>query len=144
MLEGGDIDIVIGQRRGREDPWLTSVFSRIYWSLYRRFINSEIPDGGVDIFACNEKVLKTLVSLREQNTYILILLFWVGFRRAFVPYERQKRQKGKSAWTMRKKFRLFLDSIFSFSDLPILLITFIGSGGILLSLVLGLWTLVAQ
>ena len=42
-----------------------------------------------------------------------------GFRRAFVPYERRARLEGRSAWTFGRKFRYALDSIFSFTDLPI-------------------------
>lgn len=143
-LEEDEADIVIGQRIGRKDPWVASAFSRIYWFAYRRFINRNIPKGGVDVFACNEKVLKTLVAMQEHNTYVSILLFWVGFRRLCIPYERQERQKGKSAWTFRKKFRLFLDSVFSFSDFPILLISSVGVGGILLASALGIWTLAAR
>ena len=144
MLEANETDIAIGQRVGRQDPPLGKFFSTLYWGLYRRFINSEIPPGGVDVFACNRKVTDVLIQIKEHNSYISILLFWVGFRRAFVPYERQKREQGESAWTFRKKMRLFLDTIFSFSDFPIILLLSVGGAGIFCSAVFGLLVLIAR
>ncbi|MDR2175516.1 MAG: glycosyltransferase family 2 protein [Synergistaceae bacterium] len=136
-LESDEADIVAGQRVGRKDPLMSKMFSNLYWTLYRYFINQEIPPGGVDVFACNKKVADVLAGIKEHHSYIAILLFWVGFRRKFVPYERQERRQGKSAWTFRKKTHLFLDTVFSFSDFPILLLTSVGSLGILLSAVWG-------
>lgn len=137
VLKSDEADIVAGQRIGRKDPFVSRIFSKLYWLMYRYFINREIPQGGVDVFACNKKVADVLVEIREHHSYISILLFWVGFRRKFIPYERRERQQGKSAWTFQKKVHLFLDTIFSFSDFPILLLTSVGSIGILLSAVWG-------
>lgn len=144
VLEANEADIAIGQRTGRQDPALSKFFSTLYWGLYRRFINSEIPPGGVDVFACNRKVVNVLTQIKEHNSYISILLFWVGFRRKFIPYERQKREQGKSAWTFQKKMRLFLDTIFSFSDFPITLLLSVGGVGISLSAILGICVLIAR
>jgi glycosyltransferase involved in cell wall biosynthesis len=144
LLENDAADVVIGQRIGREDPVMSKIFSAIYWKLYRRFINDEIPPGGVDTFACNRKVVDVLTRIKEHNTYISILIFWVGFRRKFVTYERQKREFGKSSWTFRKKLRLLLDTIFSFSDFPILLLTTIGGVGVFLSFILGSVTFISR
>jgi glycosyltransferase involved in cell wall biosynthesis len=137
VLESNEADITAGRRVERKDPLVSKMFSKLYWVLYRHFINREIPPGGVDVFACNKKVADVLVGIREHHSYISILLFWVGFRRKFIPYERRERQQGKSAWTFRKKVHLFLDTVFSFSDFPILLLTSVGSIGILLSAVWG-------
>jgi hypothetical protein len=69
-------------------------------------------------------------------------LFWVGFRRKFVPYERRERQHGKSAWSFSKRFRYMMDSIFSFSDLPILAVLWLGVAGSFLSISVGLITVI--
>ena len=48
---------------------------------------------------------------------------WVGFRRIEVPYERRQRTEGKSGWRLRRKLRYLFDSLFSFTDIPIMAIT---------------------
>jgi glycosyltransferase involved in cell wall biosynthesis len=138
LLRGGDVDVAVGRRVGRKDPLLARTFSAIYWGLYRRFVQPEIPPGGVDIFGCRANVRDQIVLLRENNSSLVGLLFWVGFRRADVPYERSERTIGKSAWTFRNKLRYMLDSVYSFTDLPIRLLTRIGVLGLLTSVVLAL------
>ncbi len=111
--------------------------SNIFWSMFRRFVFSDIPKGGVDVFAFNSTVCQTLLRLQESNSSLIAQLFWVGYRRAFVPYERRKRQKGKSSWTFMRKGRYLLDSVISFSDLPLQIILWLGMLGIAFSSILG-------
>ena len=65
-------------------------------------------------------------------------MLWLGFRRAFVPYQRQPRREGRSAWTLGRKFRYAIDSVFSFTDLPIRALMLLGGTGSLFALVAGL------
>lgn len=134
-LRTGDYDVAIAQRTGRDDPSMTNLSSRMFWGFYRRFIQTEIPSGGVDVFGCNRAVRDQLMRLRENNSSLVGLLFWVGFRRVLVPYERQARDIGVSGWTFAKKLRYLNDSIYSFSDLPIKLLLRIGLLGLALSFV---------
>jgi polyisoprenyl-phosphate glycosyltransferase len=134
----GNCDVVVGQRLGRCDPLLSRMASAIYWRLYRRYVQPEVPAGGVDVFACNRAVRNTLVRLNESNTSLVGLLIWLGFRREIIGYQRLPRPHGKSGWGWQKKLRYLKDSIFAFSDLPIRLLGIIGAVGMLLSLVLSL------
>lgn len=126
MLASGKADVVMGVRERRDDPWLRTFFSNLFWRLYRRFVNPDMPAGGVDCFACNRMVSQALLSIRESNSSLIAQLFWLGFRRAFVPYDRQRREAGRSSWTFIKRLRYMLDSIISFTDLPIMVIMWVG------------------
>ncbi len=143
-LRAGDVDIIFGTRIGRSDPPLTRLLSHLYWSAYRRFVVRDIPKGGVDVFACTRQVSDAVLSLQETNTSLISQLFWVGFRRGFMPYERRERQKGQSSWSLRRRFRYMADSFFAFSDLPILLLVWFGVVGLVFSVILGSITLVAR
>lgn len=127
LLDADEADVVFGTREHRDDPWLSKLLSRVFWGLYRRFVERAMPSGGVDCFACNRTVSHALLAIRESNSSLIAQLFWLGYRRAFVGYVRQKRQEGKSAWTFGKRLRYMLDSIISFSDLPIMLILWVGA-----------------
>lgn len=134
-LRDGSADIVLGLRASRDDPWLSKLMSATFWALYRRFVMPDVPPGGVDAFACNAQVRAQILRLAENRSSLVGLLLWIGFRRSFVPYTRRAREAGESAWSMRKKIAYLLDSVFSFTDLPIRILTRIGSLGLLLSLV---------
>lgn len=127
VLAAGEADVVFGYREGRADPWLSRLLSQSFWSLYRRFVVPDMPRGGIDVFGCTRQVRDALVDLREVNTNLMALLLWLGFRRAFVPYTRRLRLEGRSAWTTGRKLRYALDSIFSFTDLPIRALLVLGA-----------------
>ena len=134
-LRTGDYDVVVGERRARGDPGMSKSFSGLFWRFYRRFIQPELPQGGVDVFGCNRAVRDQLVQLRETNSSLVGQLFWVGFRRASVSYERRGREVGVSGWTLAKKLRYLTDSIVNFSDLPIKFLFRLGLFGFVFSCV---------
>jgi len=143
-LEKEPIDVAIGVRTGRADPLLTRLSSHLYWGLYRRFVQRDMPSGGVDVFACNRSFRDRLLALGESNSSLVGLLLWLGHRRKLVHYQRAERQHGRSAWTMRKKLRYLADSVFAFSDLPVRLLIGLGALGMTSAVVLGVVVLAAR
>lgn len=143
-LETGELDVAFGVRESREDPWSSRVAAGVFWGLYRRFVQPDVPQGGVDIFAVNRLFLERLMSFQEANTSLLGLLFWMGGRRKFIPYRRLERQHGKSAWTFKKKFNYLLDSTFAFTDFPIRVLLALGFTGLGVATLLGCMVLVAK
>ena len=140
-LATGDVDVVAGERRSRADDGETA--SKIYWRLYRRFVVSDMPPAGVDVFACTAAVRDVICSLESIHTSLVAQLFWVGFRRELVPYDRLPRP-GESGWTLRRKFRYLSDSVFAFTELPVRLLWLVGIVGITLGVVVGVIVLVAR
>lgn len=143
-LAADEADIVVGTRASRDDGTARDMLSRTYWKLARRIVSEELPKGGVDVFACNALVRDALVGLQEQRSSLIGQLYWLGFRRVEVPYERREREEGKSAWTFRKRVNYLLDSFFSFTDLPIRALTLVGGFGFALATVLGVAIVVAR
>ena len=141
-LEADECDIALGQRIGRDDPRLSKAMANLYWRMYRRFMNPEIPTGGIDIFGCTRSIAQLIVSLPETRTSPVGLLYWLGFRRSYIEYRRQPRHSGRSAWTFSKKLRQLFDSIYAFTDLPIILLQVIGFIGTFVSFVVGLLVLI--
>lgn len=128
-LQADEADLCLGVRRSRQDPGFSRFLSRIYWHAYRRFVIHDVPAGGVDIFGCNTAVRTAVLSLDERSGSLIGQLFWVGFRRLEVPYDRRARTKGTSAWSVAKRLRYFVDSVFAFSDLPIHMLIALGGIG---------------
>lgn len=119
LLAEGSADVTVGRREARDDPRWTRWSAAAFWRLYRTWIFPEMPEGGVDIFACNRAVVQEIVQLEESHSSLIGLLYWVGFRRVEVPYERRQREHGESGWSFSKKRKYLLDSVFSFTDLPL-------------------------
>ncbi len=132
-LRAGDVDVVVGVREARADPLASRLPAQIFWGLYRRFVVPEMPPGGIDVFGCNRAFRDTLLRLQESHSSLVAQVFWLGFRRRTLGYERQARRHGESAWTLRKKVAYLMDSVFAFTDLPIRLLIRFGLGGSLLA-----------
>jgi glycosyltransferase involved in cell wall biosynthesis len=132
-LNENNIDVVVATRNTREDRFFSRKLSNLYWKMYKKYVNSDIPRGGVDVFACNEKFKNELLKLQESRTSLVALIYWLGFNRAEISYNRLPRLEGKSAWTLRKKIDYMLDSIFSFTELPIKLLFRVGLIGLVIS-----------
>jgi glycosyltransferase involved in cell wall biosynthesis len=131
-------DLVVGTRESRADGKLSDLASRTYWNLARRLISADLPRGGVDVFACNERVRDGLLQMREQRTSLIGQLYWLGFRREEIPYHRREREAGESGWTFRRKLSYLTDSFFSFTDLPIRVLTWFGFVGFVAAVLLTL------
>lgn len=135
ILTNEPIDLVFGVRESREDPVSTRMASAVFWFFYRRWIQPEVPEGGVDTFGCNQMIREHILNLRERNTSMIGQLFWLGFRRKYVSYKRLERESGISAWTLRRKLRYFSDSVFTFSDVPVQILLFCGLMGVSVALI---------
>lgn len=128
ILRADEADVVLGVRNARNDPATSRLTSGLFWAMYRRYVIPEVPPGGVDIFGCNQAFRDELLSLAESHTSLIAQVFWLGYRRRFVEYERRAREHGTSAWTFRKKLGYMMDSVFAFTDLPIRLL--LRAGGV--------------
>jgi len=143
-LESEPIDITVGGRTSRADPWSSRMSSQLFWRLYRSFVQAEMPAGGIDVFGCNRAVRDRLLSLESVRTSLVGQLIWLGFRRKTIPYVRMERQHGKSAWSLKKKVDYLMDSVFSFTDVPIKALLTTGALGLLISISVGIIVLIAK
>ena len=144
LLSNDEADVVFGKRLSRSDPFLQRMLSNAFWNVYRKLVIQAIPKGGVDIFGCNRKTADAILAIEEPNSSLVAQLFWVGFRRRFVPYERRAREHGESGWNFSRRLRYMMDSVFSFSDAPILLVLWVGILGSIFSLLFGIYTIVGR
>ena len=143
-LASDECDVAIGTRSARNDPFFSKIASGIFWGLYRKFVVKDMPEGGIDVFGCNNLFRQELLKLEESRSSLIALIFWLGFRRKPISYEREERLEGKSSWTFSKKVDYMMDSIFAFTDYPIRLLMKIGAVGSLLSICLALIIAIAR
>lgn len=142
-LPEDEFDIVVGARESRADGWASNIGSNSFWFLFRKIIQPGIPRGGVDVFGCSRQVAETIQKMPESNTSLIGLLYWIGYNRKEIPYVRKAREKGKSAWGFRRRFKYLGDSLFSFTTLPITIITWLGIVGTTVAFSLGVMVFIS-
>jgi glycosyltransferase involved in cell wall biosynthesis len=113
------------QREGESAPGLG--FSRVYYFIMRHVVGmKEMPATGADFFLADRIVIDAFRRFPERHVSVLALVTWMGFRQAFIEYDKQRRHAGRSGWTLAKKIKLVIDSVTGFSDLPIRLCSYMG------------------
>lgn len=132
-------NVVLAVRGGREESAGQTLFANLYYWLVRKTALPTMPKGGFDTFLVDRKVIEVLDRMDEKNSAITGQILWSGFKTDTVYYVRRAREIGKSRWTLKKKVRLVADTLFSFSNLPITLVSAVGAGCFLGSL---LWALI--
>ena len=115
---------VRAERRG--ESWSTKLLARVFYWLMRRLAMPEIPASGADFLLMDRKVIDAYNAIPERNSSFLAMIVWIGFRQTSIEYVKQARHAGESKWTLSKKLKLFVDSMVSFSYLPIRLTSCLG------------------
>jgi polyisoprenyl-phosphate glycosyltransferase len=94
--------------------------ARLYYYAMRNWAGLDsIAPTGADMMLLDRAVMDALLGFGERNLSIFALIAWMGFRQESISYEKQDRLHGTSGWTFSKKLKLAIDSITSFSFLPV-------------------------
>lgn len=120
-------NVVLAVRKGREESRRQALFANLYYWMVRKAALPSMPKGGFDVYLLDRKVIDVLMALDEKNSALTGQILWSGFRTDTVEYTRLAREIGTSRWTLKKKIRLVSDTLFSFSTLPITIVSGIGT-----------------
>lgn len=119
-------NVVLAIRRSRDESKVKVFFANLYYLMVRKFVNKDMPAGGCDCYLIDRKVIEVLKLLDEKNSSLTLQVMWSGFRTEKIYFDRKNREIGKSRWTLAKKIKLAMDSMMSFSYVPIRFMTFVG------------------
>lgn len=120
-------NVVLAIREGREEGKRQVAFANLYYWMVRKTSLPTMPQHGFDIYLIDRKVVEIISNLDEKNSALTGQILWSGFKTGYVSYVRKAREIGKSRWTLKKKIRLVMDTLYSFSTVPIHAV--IGVGG---------------
>ena len=113
-------DVVWAARRSRShDPFWRRITSGLFYAIFRRIAFANYPPKGYDFCLIDRVVIDAVSKNPERNTSIFALIVWASFRSTAVEYDRGPRVHGETHWNLRKLIRLAIDSIVSFSSLPV-------------------------
>lgn len=137
-------NVVLAVREARNESKKQTLFANLYYTLVRKTSLPTMPKGGFDVYLLDRKVIKVLESLDEKNSALTGQILWSGFKTDKVYYTRLAREIGTSKWTLKKKIRLVMDTLFSFSTLPISAVLSIGTVSFLGAIVWSIIVLICK
>lgn len=123
-LDGADI--VHAVRRSRQETGIRRIGIHIFHSLFAKLADHPMEANTGTFGLMDREAVDVLNSLPERNRFFPGLRTWVGFTTGEVLYDRHERAAGEPQQTLSKLIRYGLDGVFSFSYLPLRLLTFVG------------------
>lgn len=118
----GGKDIVISYRESHATTLINKITSYIAY----RLMLPESPKGGFDFALLSRKALDAVLTIKDRNRFYQHDLLWVGFERAFLPYEKAERKAGSSQYNFLKRFGNFLTGYINVSYVPLRAMTILG------------------
>lgn len=128
-------DVVYGRRVAREGNQTLVSFYKMFYRLFRSVSYVPIPLDAGDFSLMDRKVVNELVKLPETDQFMRGLRAWVGFKQTGVDYTRPERMFGVTTNNWRKNIAWARKAIFSFSFVPLELLTYVGWSLTLLSFI---------
>jgi dolichol-phosphate mannosyltransferase len=123
-------DVVYGRRVAREGNQTLVSFYKMFYRLFRSVSYVPMPLDAGDFSLMDRKVVNEIIKLPETDQFLRGLRAWVGFKQTGVDYIRPERMFGVTTNNWRKNIGWARKAIFSFSYVPLELLTY---GGILLT-----------
>ena len=131
-------EVVRAVRRSRQETGSRRFGMDVFHRVFNRISDYPI-EANTGTFGLLDRVaVDAMNRLPERHRFFPGMRSWVGFARAEIFYDRQERAAGQPQQTLRRLARYAFDGVFSFSYLPLRLMTYtglaVGTAGFLLGL----------
>lgn len=135
-------DVVYAVREGRkEGRVLRAAFGGFYW-LAGRVMSIDVPRDAGPFSLMDRRVVDVLNAMPEKGRYFPGLRAFAGFHQVGVAAERHARAAGETKYSLVKRTVGATNAIFSFSKLPLRLMTGLGFVMALAAVIGLLWVIV--
>jgi len=122
----GGAEIVRATRRSRRETGLRRAGFDLFHSLYGKLTDYPIEPNSGTFGLLGRAAIDAFNALPERHRFFPGLRAWIGFPTADVPYDRQERAAGQPQQSLRRLARYAMDGLFSFSYLPLRVLTYCG------------------
>ena len=131
-------DVVYGRRIKREMPRKIEMLYRLFYRIFAAMSEVPLPKDAGDFSLIDRTVVWWMLQCQERDSFLRGLRAYVGFKQVPVDYVRPERMFGVSTNNWIKNIGWAKKAIFSFSRLPLHMLTTVGgiavAGTILLAI----------
>lgn len=127
LLANPQATMAIAQWEHRKDSWLKQAVSRLFQNVSNAITDIHtMPRLGI-FRVMKKSVVTELRNFPERTATAVSLLYYIGSKYVAVPLKRDARFAGSSGYNLSKMLALTFARIFSFSMVPIRLVTYMGA-----------------
>ena len=112
-------DVVLGKRNNRQDGYLKKAFSQIFDKTLSYLTDSTHDFSIANFGIYKKKVIQATLSMNDSIRYFPTMIKWVGFKSVAIEVRHSERLNGETSYSFKKRLKLAVDIILSFSDKPL-------------------------
>jgi putative glycosyltransferase len=131
-MRASGCDVVYGYQSERKGSWFERNSGALAWRLINLFLAIQIPHNHSTVRLMTRAYAQALVQHKEQKTAIGGLWVITGFRQKGTEFV--KASRGRGSYTFPHRLGALLDSVTSFSEIPLFVVFFVGLLILLMSL----------
>lgn len=134
-------EVVYAKRRSRKGETLIKrIIAYLGYSVINKLSDIKIPRNTGDFRIMTRRVIEELRRLNESHGFLRGLVAHVGFKQAFVEYDRDERFAGKGNYNrFTGSLKIGFNGIISFSSRPLQMMSIAGASMAGFSFLLGIW-----
>lgn len=115
-------EVVHGVRKVRKgETFFKKLTSKAFMHVLSSSSGINLPDNSGEFKLYDRKVIDAVLSLPERSRYLRIQTAFVGFKEAFVEFDRSERELGKTKFTLKKMLKTAEAGIIPYSKKPLTL-----------------------
>ena len=119
-------EVVYAKRRTRKDTLFKKTTANLFYKLLNVLSDIKIPENTGDFRLMDKKVVEEMKKCKEKSRFMRGLTSFIGFKQTSVLFDRNKRFKGKTHYSIKKMVKFALDGIVGFSMTPLRIISYFG------------------
>jgi glycosyltransferase involved in cell wall biosynthesis len=119
-------DVVFARRIGRDESRTKRVLATGFYTLMRKLARVPYQGQAGDFRLMSRRVVEAVRAMPERRRFLRGMVAWVGFKQVPIEYRRAGREAGGGA-SYPALFRLAMEALTSFSDVPLSLATYVGA-----------------
>lgn len=120
-------EIVYGIVKERPGSSFTrKVSSILFYKVLNKMTGNLFPENVSDFRLIDKKVYQVVNDMPERNRFLRGMIIWTGFNQIGIPFKRKVRYAGVSKANFLTVLTVAANGIFSFSYLPLKIVTFLG------------------
>lgn len=109
-----------------KQPMLRRLGSQLYYWLMARISGLDMASQTTDFRLFDKKVVDAFRHVTERDRMFRGIMDWMGFRKVYVEFQAAAREHGSAGYSYVKLWQLAVNSITSFSLLPLRITGYLG------------------
>jgi glycosyltransferase involved in cell wall biosynthesis len=132
-------EVVFVTRQNRPEKLYYIITQKIFYWILRNLSGINFDSRQANFSIISKKVVEAFRIFPENTRFYGSTIKWLGFKSGFIFADHGKRHSGKPSYTFRKRIKLAVDIILSFSDRPLKMAIGLGITISSISLLISIW-----